>query len=44
MLEEMRILRSFEPGETLRMTIMRHQRRETLEVQLPVPEQRPAAR
>jgi C-terminal processing protease CtpA/Prc len=31
----MRILASFEPGETLRMTIMREQRRETLELALP---------
>ena len=34
----MRILGSFEPGETLRMTIMRRQRRETLELQIPQPE------
>jgi C-terminal processing protease CtpA/Prc len=34
----MRILGSFEPGETLRMTVMRQQRRETLEVQIPQPE------
>jgi len=31
----MRILRSFEPGETLRLQIMRNQRRETLEFELP---------
>lgn len=31
----MRILASFEPGETLRMTVMREQRRETLEFVLP---------
>jgi C-terminal processing protease CtpA/Prc len=31
----MRILTSFEPGETLRMTIMRRQRRETVELTLP---------
>jgi S1-C subfamily serine protease len=31
----MRILRSFEPGETLRLQIMRSQRRETLEFELP---------
>ena len=31
----MRILASFEPGETLRLTIMRRQQRETLEVRLP---------
>ena len=30
----LRILRSFEPGETLELTIMRSQRRETLEVDL----------
>jgi S1-C subfamily serine protease len=31
-----RILASFEPGEPLRVTIMRQQRRETLEIQIPV--------
>ncbi|MFL2545956.1 MAG: PDZ domain-containing protein [Candidatus Rariloculaceae bacterium] len=31
----MRILGSFEPGETLELTIMRSQRRETLELELP---------
>ena len=31
----MRILGSFEPGETLELTIMRDQRRETLEIELP---------
>ncbi|NNC65644.1 MAG: PDZ domain-containing protein [Gammaproteobacteria bacterium] len=31
----LRILRSFEPGERLELTIMRNQRRETLEVDLP---------
>ncbi|HEX6997769.1 MAG TPA: PDZ domain-containing protein [Gammaproteobacteria bacterium] len=35
----MRILRSFEPGETLRIDIMRHQRRETLELELPADDQ-----
>ncbi len=34
----MRILASFEPGETLRMTIMRRQRRETIEIEMPRPE------
>lgn len=32
----MRILASFEPGETLRLTVMRHQKRETLEGKVPV--------
>ncbi len=31
----MRILGSFEPGETLELTIMRDQRRQTLEIELP---------
>ena len=31
-----RILASFEPGEPLRVTIMRRQRRETLEMRIPV--------
>jgi len=31
----MRILGSFEPGETLKLTIMRDQRRQTLEIELP---------
>jgi len=31
----MRILASFEPGETMRLTIMRRQQRETLEIRLP---------
>ena len=31
----MRILNSFYPGETLRVTVMRNQRRETLELELP---------
>jgi hypothetical protein len=31
----LRILASFQPGETLKMTIMRKQRRETLEFKLP---------
>lgn len=33
----MRILATFEPGETLRLTIMRQQRRETLELAIPGP-------
>ncbi|HEY8520869.1 MAG TPA: PDZ domain-containing protein [Gammaproteobacteria bacterium] len=36
----MRILRSFEPGETLRMNIMRQQRRQTLEIELPAADRR----
>ena len=31
----MRILASFEPGETLRLTVMRHQKRETIEGKVP---------
>ena len=31
----LRILASFEPGETLQLTIMRDQRRETLEIDFP---------
>jgi hypothetical protein len=31
----LRILSSFEPGETMRVTIMRERRRETLEVKMP---------
>jgi S1-C subfamily serine protease len=31
----LRILNSFEPGEQLELTIMRNQRRQTLEVELP---------
>jgi S1-C subfamily serine protease len=31
----MRILASFEPGETLRLSVMRHQKRETVEGKVP---------
>src|SRR6185369_9414341 len=31
----MRILASFEPGETLRVSVMRHQKRETIEGKVP---------
>ena len=31
----MRILSSFEPGETLRIGVMRHKKRETLEGKIP---------
>jgi C-terminal processing protease CtpA/Prc len=37
----MRILRSFEPGETLELEIMRQQRRRELEYELPTPERTP---
>ncbi len=35
----MRILGSFEPGETLRVTVMRHKKRETLEGKIPTESQ-----